>query len=88
MPMRPSFPFLSAPAPLSISSHMLTVLAAAQSQERADVRHVLQAFQEGYHIHQVAVRRVADPTLYRDGIVWKGSHDVSTWQEREEKETC
>ncbi len=52
-----------------ISSHMLIVLTSAQSQEGPHIRHVLQAFQEGYQIHQVAVRRVANPALYRDGIV-------------------
>lgn len=52
-----------------MSSHMLVVLAPAQGQEGPHIRHVLQAFQEGYQIHQIAVRRVANPALYRDGIV-------------------
>ena len=52
--------------------HMLPVLPSAKGQQRPDIRHVLQTFQEGYQIHQVAVCGVADPALYRDCVVYSG----------------
>ena len=51
--------------------HVLTILAPPQSEQRTNVRHVLQTLEEWDQVHQVAVCRVADPALYRDGVVWK-----------------
>lgn len=54
--------------------HVLSVLSAPQGQQRTNVRDVLQPLEEGHQVHQVAVRRVANPALYGYGIVW---HKIS-----------
>lgn len=51
--------------------HVLSVLSAPQGQQRTNVRDVLQPLEEGHQVHQVAVRRVANPALYGYGIVWE-----------------
>ena len=51
--------------------HVLSVLSAPQGQQRTNVRNVLQALEEGHQVHQVTVRRVANPALYGYGIVWR-----------------
>ena len=50
--------------------HVLAVLATPQGQQRPDVRDVLDPFEEGDEVQEIVVRWVADPALYRYGIVW------------------
>lgn len=53
------------------SCHMASVLAAAQSQQRPNIRDVLETFQQRHKVKQVVVCVVTDPALDGNGVVYK-----------------
>jgi hypothetical protein len=48
---------------------MMPVLPAPERQQRPHVRDILHPLEEGDQVHEIAIRRVADPALYRDCVV-------------------
>ncbi len=64
-------PLFAAAAGSDSSCHMLPVFTATQCQQGPDVRHVLEPLEHGHQVQEIVVRRVADPPLDRDGVVYE-----------------
>ncbi len=66
---------------------MPPILPTPQRQQRPPIRNMLQPLQQRHQMHQIIIRRIVDPSLYRYRVVYFQLAHFSHFQNHQAERT-